>query len=224
MLKTIAVAVLVTTLAGCASGPRIIETRVRSTPESQRGYIVGTFSVDCEVKRGSCEQGFNSISADYRMKTEPEVWSRVGSTQGATFGGDSVHDYVNSAEGYKVFGFCTVLPPGEYEFYSHTYYDFAGGGSGYSMREKDYYSIPFVVRAGEISNIGRIHMTTTKGENLLGMSVSGPGVMLLIPSGVTDAELAVSKCPGTAKHMPLRDVQLHLAPGRPSPFVQVRAR
>lgn len=202
----------------------MIETRLGSIPEAQRGYIVGMLSVSCEVKRGTCEQGFNSISAQYRMTTDHEVWSQISSIQGSTFRGDTVHDYINSSEGHKGFSFCTALPPGTYEFHAHSYYDFAGGGSGYSVREKDYYSIPFVVKPGEISDLGMIRITSTKGANIFGMPLSAPGVMVLMSAGATAAESRVAKCPDTAKRMPVHEVPLRLAPGQASPFVQVRSR
>ncbi len=208
------------TLAGCASGPSPLQGRLESIPETQRGYVVGTYSVDCRVSKDACTQAFNSISADYRMTDAHEVRGRLAWTSGSMFQANTVHDYINTEEKHKGFHFCIALPPGSYEIHSISYYNFAGGGSGYSVAEKDFFSVPFSVSSGEVSDLGTIRITTTRGRNLFGIPLPAPGVMLLSPPSASSQSATTSRCPEAAKAMPVRSSPLQLAPGKPSPFVQ----
>jgi hypothetical protein len=207
-------------LTGCVSGPTALEKRLDVIPETQRGYIVGTYAVDCKLFKSSCEQVFNSISARYHMVSNVAIHGRLNWTVGSLFVDDTVHDYLNATEGHKGFHFCVALPPGDYKFFSVEYYNVAGGGSGYSLREEDYFSLPFTVRPGEMADVGTIHVTTTTGRNVFRMPLPAPGVMRVAPPATQLASSVLAKCPDTAKSMSVRPSPLRLAPGTASSFVE----
>ncbi len=221
MQKLTTVIMVTVILSGCASGPTPLQNRIDSIPEMQRGYAIGTYSVDCRVHRDSCIQAFNSITAYYRMTTDHEIRGNLDWTFGSLFRTNPTHDYINSEEGHKGFHFCVALPPGSYEFHSISYYNFAGGGSGYSVREKDFFSVPFLINPGEVSDLGSIRVTTTTGKNIFGMTLPAPGVMQISSARASDSKAAIMKCPESAKTMDVLSSPLQPAPGIPSPFVRV---
>ena len=110
-------------------------------------------------------------------------------------GEDTKYDFTRDQK--KGYFFCFPLPTGNYKFYGLSYYNFAGGGSGYSTQNDHRFSLPFSVVSSQVTNLGAITMTTSEGKNFLGLSVFGPGQLELSKisdSGITSALL---KCPET---------------------------
>ncbi len=217
--KTIVLLVVSLLLASCAGGPSRLKSRLDMVPEAQRGYVVGTYSISCVMHGDQCGQVFNSISAEYRMATDHALHNALYWTYGSVFGHDTTHDYVNAVEGHKGFHFCIALPPGDFEFYSIGFFNFARGGSGYSLRSDDYFSIRFVVKPGEVVDIGTIRVTTEKGRNFFGMPLPAPGMMLLSESRNAETDAARAKCPEAAQKIPIARRFLTIPEGKTTPFV-----
>ncbi len=207
-------------LASCATTAEQMTQRTAALPEATRAYIIGTYAVDCTPRRGQCEQAFNSISTHYRGTDDKDLRGTFTSVIGKMFGGDTVYDFDSQERGEKGFHFCIALPPGNYVVYTYGFTNFAGGGSGYSLPSESYFKLPFSVSAGEVVNIGKLKVTSTKGRSLIGLPVRGPGVLLLSGTSRDAAEAAMNKCPESVRSKPIRDASLSAAYTGDSAFVQ----
>lgn len=127
------------------------------------------------------------------------------------------HDYMLQA-GEKGQYFCIALPPGDYEFYTYDFYNFAGGGSGYSLPERSQFKVNFPVAPGEVVNVGKLHVTSSTGKNMFGMTLPAPGVLLLADVTSEAANAAQAKCPEPARTSKARPAKLR--PAAPTPFVR----
>ena len=208
-------------LASCATTAEQMNQRAAALPEATRAYIIGTYAVDCTPRRGQCEQAFNSISTQYRGTDDKDLRGSFTSVVGKMFGGDSVYDFDSQELGEKGFYFCMALPPGTYVVYTYGFTNFAGGGSGYSLPSESYFKLPFSVSAGEVINLGKLKVTSTKGRSLIGLPVRGPGVLLLSGTSRDAAEAAMTKCPESVRSKPIRDALLSAAYTGDSAFVRV---
>jgi hypothetical protein len=205
--------------SACTTLTERINQRVAAIPESARAYLVGTYSVDCEGDERSCGHVFNSISVYYRKADEPEIRGRLNWTRGSMFGGNTAHDYIDVKKGQKGQYFCVALPAGDYEFFSYDFYNFAGGGSGYSIPERSQFKVPVSLAAGEVVNVGKLHVTTGYGKNIFGMSLPAPGILLLQAGNSASAASGQAKCPENVRGRAVRTVQLK--PVAPTPLVRV---
>jgi hypothetical protein len=168
-----------------------------------------------------CFHAFNSISTYYRNVSDKEVRGRLNWTTGSIFGNDTAHDYILLDRQEKGYYFCLALPAGKYEVYTYDFYNFAGGGSGYSIREEGQFKLPFTLAAGEIVDIGKLHVTTSTGKNFFGMKLPAPGVLLLSKSTPEASGAALSKCPPDTRSRGVRDSALAASGYTPNPFVRV---
>lgn len=212
--------VLAALAAGCASGPGPLTQRLQATPESERAYVVGTYVVTCRVQADKCHQAFNSLSTYYRSTTNKEVRGRLNSTFGSMFGDDAVFDFVDLQAGEKGFNFCVALPPDTYEFYSYDFYNFAGGGSGFSIPESRQFSVPFAVGPGDVLSLGRIKLTTSLGQNIFGMTLPAPGVLMLSPVPAAAPPVLLQKCPEAVRSRTVKSIDLYQAITVNTPLVQ----
>lgn len=210
-------------LAACATPSEVINQRLASVPEAQRAYIVGTYAVECGPNGARCDHAFNSITTFYRTPADKEVRGRLYFTTGSTFGNDTVADYTRPDQREKGFFFCTALPVGPYEVYSYNFYNFAGGGSGYNIRQEDEFKLPFTLAPGEVVDIGKLQVTTTAGKNIFGMTLPAPGLLLLARSTPAETQAALAKCPPAVQARSVRSSPLVDSGFAPTPFVQVKA-
>jgi hypothetical protein len=207
-------------LAACASGPSPLVQRLQATPEAERAYIVGTYVVTCRPMWDRCDQQFNSLSTYFRSKTDKGVEGRLSSTFGSVFSADPSFDFVDKEVGEKGFHFCMALPAGAYEFYSYDFYNYAGGGSGFSFPEKDQFSVPFSVAPGEVVALGRLKLSTAVGQNVFGMKLPAPGVLMLSPSLSAAPSVLLQKCPEAVRNRPVKPIDLYQAITVSTPMVQ----
>lgn len=210
-------------LSACTTTSEIMNQRLAAIPESERAYVIGTYAVDCTPRDSKCSHAFNSISTYYRNIADKEVRGRLNWTTGSMFGTDTAHDYIWPDRQEKGHHFCIALPAGRYEVYTYDFYNFAGGGSGYSIREEGQFKLPFTLAAGEVINIGKLHITTSTGKNFFGMTLPAPGVLLLSKSTPEASAEALGKCPPSTRSRAVRDASLGSTDFTPTPFVRVPA-
>ncbi len=196
-------------LAACATSQKdIAEKQIEGVPENNRAYIIGKFSVDCKVHGDDCSQAFNSISVDYKSTIDAEIKGGFGSVQGLLFEKDPKPDFVDLNNGEKGGYFCKPMKASDYEFYTYRFYNFAGGGSGYSIRKEDEFHLPFKLHEGDVLNIGDLKISTTEGRNIFGMRIQGPGVLFLRKLNNENKRNAMAKCPESIRNNLLIDASL----------------
>ena len=221
MRPQIPLLVIVAALAtSCGTSSSVLTQRLAATPVAEHAYIVGTYVVSCEPRNERCDQAFNSLSTYYRATDNKEARGRLNSTTGSVFGNDTNYDFVDPSRKEKGFHFCVALPAGNYEFHAFDFYNFAGGGSGYSLPEKSQFSLPFTVAAGEVAYVGRLKLTTTTGKNIFGITLAAPGVLLLSADSSETQGKALQKCPEAARSRAIRDATVKVAMARGNPLVQ----
>lgn len=204
-------------LVACTTPAERLSQQVALVPEADRSYMIGNYAVDCEPGGGSCTHAFNSISVYYRNAVKPEIRGRLSWIRGSMFADNTSHDYMLEA-GEKGQYFCVALPPGDYEFYTYDFYNFAGGGSGYSIPERSQFKVNFSVAPGEVVNVGKLHVTSSKGKNMFGMTLPAPGVLVLSDITTETVNAAQAKCPDRARSSNVRAAKL--SPTAPTPFVR----
>ncbi|MCE2028460.1 hypothetical protein [Sessilibacter corallicola] len=207
-------------VTGCATLEQKRQAIEASLDESERAYLVGKYSTQCKgnSNKTKCAQHFNSISVSFKSTDNDRIWDRLASTQGG-FSGNSVYDEVKPELDEKSIYFCRILPEGEYKFYTTSYWNYAGGGSGYSLRKEDYFTVPFSLKAEKITTVDHIKLTTRQGKNLIGLALTLPGQLELKPLSKEELSLAIKKCPVEAHDKPI--VQSGLSEKEySSPFVR----
>lgn len=207
-------------LVACTTPAERLSQQVALVPEADRSYMIGNYAVDCEPSGSSCAHAFNAISVYYRHSAKPEIRGRLSWIRGSMFGDNTSHDYMLEA-GEKGQYFCVALPPGDYEFYTYDFYNFAGGGSGYSIPERSQFKVNFSVAPGEVVNVGKLHVTSSKGKNIFGMTLPAPGVLVLSDITTDAIGAAQAKCPDRARSGNARTVKL--SPSAPTPLVRATA-
>jgi hypothetical protein len=208
-----------TLLSGCSSKSALLQQRTAVVPEANRAYIIGSYAIDCAPRSSGCKQAFNSISTYYRAVDDHDAGDRLNIRSDGMFGGDTVPDYIRPDRGDKGIHFCVPLPAGKYSIYSYDFYNYAGGGSGYSFRKDNYFNLPFALAAGEVAYLGTLKVTTAVGENFFGMKMAAPGVLMLSSSPVDGVAAALQKCPESVRGRPVRDASLRVADAA-TPFVR----
>ena len=195
-------------LTSCATGPSPLDQRLASIPSNDHAFIVGTFLVTCRPSGSYCVQAFNSLSTYYRSQVDSGIWGTLSSTYGSMFSENTKFDFVDQAGGQKGFHFCIALPAGAFEFYSYSFYNYAGGGSGFSLPKKNQFSVPFSLAPGELLNLGQIKLSTTVGKNMFGMSLPAPGSLIFSPSSSPVLADAIKKCPESVRARPMKLAEL----------------
>lgn len=218
-LLTLPVLLIASMLAACSTTDPLTQ-RLATTPVQERAYMIGSYAVTCKPNGDKCHQAFNSLSVSYHMVSNHQAWGELESATGKVFGDDTVHDFIDLDRQEKGFYFCVPLPPGDYEFVSYDFYNYAGGGSGYSLRKDQLFALPLKLEAGEVAYIGRLKLTTTIGKNLLGMPLNAPGILLLSEGTAESQAAALKKCPSDVRAKPVRDAKLPLSAAKGNPMVQ----
>lgn len=194
---------VVLSVVGCATYNQARKELIENLPESERSYLAGKFSVQCNPNSENtiCSQGwFNSISVHYKSRGEIPFKDRLNSTYGAMFGDDTSYDVIDFEEEEKSFYFCRILPAGAFSLFNISYWHFPGGGSGYDLSEEDQFDIPFSLEEGKISIIDHLKLTTGKTKNLLGMSIPYLGKLEISRLAEDQVQLAIDKCPEIARN------------------------
>jgi hypothetical protein len=211
-------------LSACASGPDLIDQQLASAPPEKHSYIIGTYAVSCETFRGQCSQAFNALSTHYRDTRKPTARRRLTSVVGSTFASNTLHDFVDQERGERGFHFCIALPAGTYAFHSFDFYNFAGGGSGFSLPTEHQFNLPFTLSEGEIAYLGRLKLTTTVRMDILGMGRPSPGSLQLSSDGPDMQALALQKCPVSVRGKPIRHAPLVAAIPTGTGLVEIENR
>jgi hypothetical protein len=189
-----------------------------SVPEASRAYIVGTLAIECEPRKAGCIQLFNDMSVSYRSTDGKGIDARLRYVWGSMFGGDTVADYTRMDRNDKGMHFCVPLPPGAYQFYTYEFYNYAGGGSGFSLRKESQFDLPFTLAPGEVAYVGTLKLTTNVGKNIFGMRLPAPGILLLSGAPSSNIPAAMQKCPESVRGHKVRDASLK-APPAAHPYV-----
>lgn len=195
-------------LSACSSISEQRAQRVAAIPEEKRAYIIGAYAVGCEPTKDSCRQAFNSISTSYRNVEDKDFDSRFDFITGSVFSSDTVPDYIRMDRQDKGMYFCVPLPAGRYSVYAYDFYNFAGGGSGYSMKKENHFDLPFSVSEGEVAYLGTLKISAATGKNIFGMRLPAPGVLLLSSSPGDAIDKALQKCPEHVRSRPVRNAAL----------------
>jgi hypothetical protein len=211
-LATLGVALV---LGACATAADVMRERVEKIPEAERSYMVGAFAVECVPDGADCGQTFNSISLFYRGVGN-DMWGLLHSTQGG-FGNNTVYDFVRPDAKEKGFYFCDGLPAGTWSFNAYSFYNFAGGGSGYTMKDEAKFDLPFTLKPGEVVYLGKLKVTLTHGKNLFRMDVTGPGDVVLSSDPEHEIAAALAKCPASVQSRTVRSnvLKAGMAHGHP---------
>ncbi|MBA8888886.1 hypothetical protein FHW12_003122 [Dokdonella fugitiva] len=200
--------VLVTGLSGCASQQEILEERVAAIAEPARSYVIGTYVVDCEPRGEDCGQTFNAINANFHDVADPKNWSWLSSVHGDAFGHNTEYDFTSAAQKEKGYYFCLPLMPATYAFSTISYQNFAGGGSGFNLRKDEQFDARFSLGSAETVYIGRIHVTTSRARNLIGIPLSAPGMMIVSSGSESERQAALAKCPASIQKRLVRTAYL----------------
>ena len=199
-IATLAVALV---LGACATAADVMRERVEKIPEADRAYIIGAFAVECVPDGADCGQTFNQISLHYRGVGN-DMWGLMHSTQGGMFGSNTVYDFTRPEAKEKGFYFCDGLPAGSWMFDSFAFYNFANGGSGYSMKDEAKFNLPFTVKPGEVVYLGKLEVTLTHGKNVFHMDVTAPGDLVLSSDPEHEIAAAMAKCPANVQNRTVR--------------------
>lgn len=210
-------------VTGCTTYSQARKQLAESIPESERAYLIGKFSVQCRPNRGGtqCNQAFNSIFVNYKSIGELDFLDRLNSTQGDMFGDGTQYDIIDIENQTKSYYFCRILPEGSYSLFTLRYWNFAGGGSGYYLKEEDYFDIAFSLTKQKISLIGSLKMTTDQGKNIFGMALPIPGFLELGDLHDEEIKAALQKCPESVRHYEI--IQQNLTgKSYQSPFIRTQ--
>ena len=206
-------------ISGCSNMAEQRAQRLAAIPEAKLSYVIGTYAVGCERNKDQCRQLFNAISTSYRNLDDKDLDSGVGIVTGRMFGDDTALDFANMERRENGIYFCQPQPAGRYSIFAYSFYNFAGGGSGYSMSKEQHFNVPFTLAEGEVVDIGTLKISAALGKNLFGMSLPAPGILHL--SGARDDAVAkaLQKCPESVRNRAVRTVTLR--PQGDTPFVTV---
>jgi hypothetical protein len=205
-------------LSACASRPDTITQRLSATPQEKYSYVIGTYVVTCEPRKERCDQAFNEISTAFRSADDKTAYRALNSVSGSIFNKNTVYDFVDQTRKEKGFHFCIPLPAGDYGFFAFNFYNYAGGGSGYWIGEKNVFNLPFSLAAGEVAYVGRLKIKTTSG--MVSMRFPAPGILLLSSDNAEVQRTALQKCPEGVRTRPIRDASLKPSMANGNPLVQ----
>lgn len=211
---------LVLLVSACATNADRINQRLAAIPEANRAYVIGTFAVECSPQKENCYHQFNSLSAYYKSLEDKDIGGNLNATFGSVLGKDTVYDFVNQDKREKGYHFCIALPAGSYAFNTISFYNFAGGGSGFSIKEENQFKLPFALANGEVAYVGKLKLTTSATKGLFGVGFAAPGKLLLSSDPVDGMKAAMQKCPESVRNKAVRNASLNVADAKGSPFVQ----
>jgi hypothetical protein len=203
-------------LSACATTSDVMRARVAKIPEAERSYVIGIFAVECVPDGSACGQTFNDISLHFRGVGN-ELWSVLDSQQGGFPGNNTVYDFTRPDTREKGYAFCVGLPAGGWYFDSYGYVNFAGGGSGYYLKDDAKFNLPFTLAPGEIVYVGKLELTLTHGKNVFRMNVTAPGDLVLSSDPDREIPAALAKCPAGVQDRTVRRAVLkaEMAHGNP---------
>lgn len=204
--------IIITT--GCNTVAQKRNAIIEKIPPDERAYIIGKYSVACKPVGSSCSQHFNSITLHYRDINTKSFPGTLSSTVGSIFGGNTEHDFISQASHEQGIYFCYALPPDNYEFYTVNYYSFSGGGSGYTLKEDAYFSLPFTLTHGELAYVGNFKMTTRIGSNAFGMPLRTAGQLVISNGNEDDMSKALDKCPASVRSKRVKIIDFNRKPVR----------
>jgi hypothetical protein len=193
-------------LAACASPPDLIAQRLASTPPDAQSYIVGTYAASCQTSRwhDKCLQTFSAVSLACRLSDERSKSQELESIVGPTYSKLSTKfDFVDRAKKENGYHFCIALPPGEYEFYTYGWTNFAGGNVSRYLGDYYQFKIPFSLAPGEVVDVGRLKLMIEYGKWL-----ENPGSLLLSASTPETRLAAQQKCPADIRSRQVRSALL----------------
>ncbi|MEM6640183.1 MAG: hypothetical protein AAF610_09800 [Pseudomonadota bacterium] len=177
---------------------------IESVPVAERAYIVGKYTSDCDLnkKKTECTQPFSLVAVSYTNNADPEFEDRIA-IERSQWTRKATTEVVTDFEGGKVTHFfCQAVVPGDYEFYGAWFYNYDGGGSGYTPQAGEKFSVPFSAKAGQLSVLDHIDVSVTSTKTLLGRRTGAPGAIAFSKMGDADLTNAVSKCPEAAQTLP----------------------
>jgi hypothetical protein len=207
-------------LTACATNASRVNEKLASIPEAERAYVIGTFAVECEPQKENCFHRFNSLTTFFKNLEDKSIGGNLNATFGSVLGKDTTYDFVNREKKEKGFHFCIALPAGSYAFNTISFYNFAGGGSGFSIKEENQFKLPFNLTKGEIAYVGKLKMTTSESKGLFGVGVAGPGKLLLSSDPLEGSKAAAQKCPESVRNNTVRNSSLNVADAKGNTFVQ----
>lgn len=208
-------------LTACATNASRIADKLASTPDSDRAYVIGSFAVECAPFKEDCNPAFNALSVSYKNINDKEVKGNITHIFGSMFGRSTVHDFANLDLREKGTFFCIALPAGSYAFHTIGFDNFAGGGSGFSIKEENQFTLPFNLTNSEVVNVGKLKISTTSVKTLLGVSRPAPGQLLISAGSEKDVKSALQKCPEAVRSKSVRNAILNIADAKGNPFVKV---
>ncbi|QJE02569.1 hypothetical protein HH212_23210 [Massilia forsythiae] len=192
-------------LGGCSTIEERQQQRVADIPEAGRGYVVGTFAIQCKPADASCVNEYDAQLLQFR--SADKTWEdsvAIGNYGVPTFQ-RQVFDYERAERAEKGKRFCVPLRPGSYGFYGFTYFI---GGIAYSFKRASEFNLAFIVKPGEITDVGKLKLTSEHGRHLLGFQVPVPGMLLLSGQPKADIDAALQKCPERVRAWPVREASL----------------
>jgi hypothetical protein len=212
-VATLAVAAI---LGACATAADVMRERVEKIPEADRSYMIGVYAVECVPDGDDCGQTFNQIALHYHGVGN-DMWGLLHSTQGDLFGHNSVYDFTRPDAHEKGFYFCEGIPAGAWAFDSYSFYNFANGGGGYSMKPEARFDLPFTLKPGEVVYLGKLKVMLTHGKNFFRMNVTAPGVLALSSDPEHETAAALAKCPASVQSRTVRSnvLKAGMAHGHP---------
>jgi hypothetical protein len=217
--KPLLVILLVILLPSCVSHSERMKQILAKVPQQDLAYVIGKYAVECEPDGNDCYQSFNSISINYKDSLGNDFPGLLISTRGSMFGSDTTYDFVSPETREKGYYFCHPVPKSSYSVYSFSFYNFANGGSGYSIEKDQQFDIPFSVNKGEVAYIGKLKLSSSSGDNIFGMKIYGPGVLLLSDGADVDITNALKKCPSSVHNAKVKNIALKAALAKGHPLV-----
>jgi hypothetical protein len=218
--RVLGAVIVLASLAACTPYTQVKQQRLEAVPLSERGYVIGRYGVDCWNKsKTKCHQSFNALTTYFgqveRPANENEFIPGILKAEfGSILGNDTVWDIVDMESRQRWFYFCEVVRGGEQEFHGMRYWNYAGGGSGYSVPDEGSLGLRFDAPAGVVTYIGWIKAATGDGRNFVGMRLPSPLGLQVGEGSEDDYAQALQRCPAEAQALPVQRVVLDPASAR----------
>lgn len=209
-LKQLTLMGAVALLTACAHGPVQLGGSIQATAPENSGRIIGS------IGRAPGRTSLSQFEIKFRPKGSNDgqsgseiVYAHDIGMPGGT--GVDFNDRKNGAGSV----FSAYLPPGEYELYGIRLFENLGSMTT-TFHTKVDFSIPFTVAKGETVYLGAFLATTTKGKNLLGMSVPSGAYFLVSNQLQRDVGLLAKK----QIVIPVDKVRVSLAASPDNPYIR----
>lgn len=194
-------AALLTLLIGCASGPGARDTAFKLEPTQGLLYFAQTATLGKATKD----------SWFYIRKVGQSEQKRLAARGLLPTFLSSFNDDFPDLSGRDGRAQVMQLEPGEYELVSWTIYIQTMGGYGYVSPKAELKPVPFRIESGTATYIGRLHIETLTGKNLLGLEIPASGRPECSDHSDEDIRLIRSKYPSLAR-VPVTTSILNLDP------------